>query len=218
MKHFFSKLALFSGLLLAIGACEDTAPEDSINTNPISFTNPVEGQKAYFQRYTTTCGNLNLDFELTGDTLEVELMRNGEDYYLEERFTENSPLYQQGNTNPVTHKIAFRDDFVLIPERTRSTLFFFYGNDTIHIKPAQREAMTQSACRIDYQGQTFIGDEVGSISNFQIGPFGENNKTVVSCIPVILQLDAYLIYDEHQLLMSHTITSDGIVSGWHHID
>lgn len=218
MKHFLGKLTLFLTLILIIWACEDTIPNDITNPNPISFINPVEGQKAYFQRYTSTCGNLNLDFELTGDTLVVELIRDGEDYFIRESFTKSSPLYLQGNTNPVSHQITFKDDFVLIPERTRSTLFFFYGNDTIHIKPAQRETMTQSACRIDFQGQIFTGNEIGSISSFQVGPFSENNKTVVSCVPVLIQLDAYLIYDENQLLMSHTITSDGIVSGWHHID
>lgn len=218
MKHFTGKLTLFLCLLLAIWACEDTIPDKDTNTNPISFSSPQVGQKAYFQRYTTTCGNLNLDFELSGDTLEVELIRQNGAYYLEERFTQGSPLYEQGNTDPVAHRIVFRDDYVLIPERTRSTLFFFYGNDTIHIKPAQRENMTQSACRIDFQGQTFVGNEIGNINSFQIGPLSENNKTVVSCVPIILDLDAYLIYDENQLLMSHTILGDGSVSGWHHID
>lgn len=218
MKHAFAKFIILLSLTLVIWACEDTLPDTPTNLNAISFSSPEEGQTAYFQRYTSTCDNLNLDFELTGDTLQVELIRDNADYYLKESFTTGSPLYQQGNTTPVSHKIVFRDDYVLIPERNSSTLFFFYGNDTIHIKPAQREPMTQSACRIDFQGQPFIGNEIGNISNFQIGPFSENNKTVVSCVPTFISLDAYLIYDENQLLMSHTIASDGIVSGWHHID
>lgn len=218
MKHFLNRLTCLLCLLLAIWACEDAIPDKITNHNSISFSNPVGGQKAYFQSYTTTCGNLNLDFELTGDTLAVELIQQNGDYYLEERFTQGSPLYQLGNTDPVAHKIIFRDDYVLIPERTGSTLFFFYGNDTIQIKPAQREAMTQSACRIDFRGQTFVGNEIGNINSFQIGPLSESNKTVVSCVPTILDLDAYLIYDENQLVMSHTILGDGTVSGWHHID
>lgn len=218
MKQLFVKLTLFFSILLVIWACEDTVPDGITNNNPISFSSPSEGQKTYFQRYTSTCDNLNLDFEFTGDTLVVELVRNTDEYYLSESFTANSPLYQQGNTTSVAHKIVFKDDFVLVPERNSSTLFFFYGNDTIHINPAQKEVMTQSACRIDFKGQTFIGNEIGSINSFQLGPLIENNKTVISCVPNWIQLEAYLIYDENKLLMSHTVSSDGTVSGWHHID
>lgn len=218
MNQLFGKLTLFLSLLLVIWACEDTIPDGVTNDNPISFSSPLEGQKAYFQRYTSHCDNLNLDFEFTGDTLEVALIRDKDEYYLRESFTAGSPLYQQGNTTPMAHKIVFKDDFVLIPERVNSTLFFFYGNDTVHINPVQKEVMTQSACRIDFQGQTFIGNEIGSLSSFQIGPLVENNKTVVSCVPNWIQLDAYLIYDENKLLMSHTVSSDGTVAGWQHID
>lgn len=64
MKHAFTKLTILLSLILVIWAYEDTAPNDPTNLNVISFSSPEEGQMAYFQRYTSTCHNLNLDFEL----------------------------------------------------------------------------------------------------------------------------------------------------------
>lgn len=218
MRHLVHKIIPLLLLVLMIGACEDTTPNLVVNDNPLDFNAPSEGQKAYFQRYTSSCDNVNDDFEFTGDVLEVELIRQQGDFYLQESFTKESPLYEQGNTDPVLHKITFTDDYVLIPERSRSTLFFFYGNDTIHLKPSQKEVMTQNACRIDLGEQIFVGNEIGNINSFQIGPLVEVNKTVVACVPVGLNLDAYLIYDENKLLMSHTVGFGGVIMGWYHMD
>jgi hypothetical protein len=218
MKHFLRNLSALSLVLIIVWACDDTVPS-LINEHPLNFSQPQVGQKAYFQRYTSTCGNMTLDFEFTGDTLEVALTEVDGQFYLEERFTSGSPLFNAGNTNAVPHKIEFKDDFALIPERTVSALFYFYGNDTIWLNPTQKENMTQNTCRIDFAGQTFVGEEIGNISNFQIGPVKEQNKTVVSCVPNwnIVQFDAYLIYDESVLSISHVVRDDGLIQGWSYI-
>ena len=53
---------------------------------------------------------------------------------------------------------------------------------------------------------------------FQVGPLAEQQKIVVSCVPIILQLDGYLIYDQKSLRMSHTVTEEGEINGWRILD
>ncbi|NJN78915.1 MAG: hypothetical protein HC803_11810 [Saprospiraceae bacterium] len=75
--------------------------------------------------------------------------------------------------------------------------------------------MVQNNCRIDFNGSTFIGNEIGLVDKFTIGGFEQTEKTVVSCVPMMIDLDAYLIYNNEQLYMSHTVDKfSNQVWGW----
>ena len=70
----------------------------------------------------------------------------------------------------------------------------------------------------------FIGDEIGVVQNFQFGNVEIKNKTVVSCVPMV-DIDAYLIYDNGQLFLSHTVTIvefmgtiEEYINGWELIE
>lgn len=209
---------IFILALVAIWSCEESdlpAPDQMPNT--LNFNNPAVGQKAYYQRYQTSCSNLSLGFQFTTDTLVVELKQDELGFYLEERFTEHSPLYVE-ESDPYQLRITFENDYALIPNRWGSALFYFYGNDTLRLQPDERETLVQNGCRIDLGNETFIGNEIGQISRFQIGPLVEENQTVVSCVPIILSLDGYLIYNENELRMSHGALQDGSVNGWRLIE
>ena len=201
-------------LLAIFAACN----EDSIilpKRDYIDLRDLEDGQYSYFVRYESTCDNLNGDFQLTGDTLKVEVVEEDNDFFFKETFTENSPTYINGQTQPIIHEIMPYDDFILIPERFSSALFFFYGNDTIRTNNIEREDMTQNNCRVDFNGSTFIGNEIGFLDKFKIGDFEYKNKTVVSCVPMMIDLDAYLIYDNKELVMSHTVDKfSNQIWGW----
>lgn len=210
MKRIFPIICIF----VIFTACN----EDSIilsQRDYIDFRDLEDGQYSYFIRYESTCDNLNGDFVLTGDTLRVEVIEENNDFKFKESFTENSPMYINGQTEPTIHEVIPYDNFILIPERFNSALFFFYGNDTIHTRNFERENMVQNNCRVDFNGSTFIGNEIGLIDKFEIGDFEYKNKTVVSCLPMMIELDAYLIYDNKELVMSHTVDKfSNQIWGW----
>lgn len=201
-------------LLAILSACN----EDSIilpQRDYIDLSKLEHGQYSYFVRYESTCENLNGDFRLTGDTLKVEVIEENNDFLLKETFTENSPMYINGQIEPTIHEVMPYDDFILIPERFNSALFFFYGNDTIHTRNLERQDMVQNSCRIDFNGSTFIGNEIGFVDKFELGDIEYKNKTVVSCLPMMIELDAYLMYDNKELVMSHTIDKfSNQIWGW----
>jgi len=205
-------------LLTILAACN----EDSIilpQRDYIDLRDLKIGQYSYFVRYESNCDNLSGDFQFTNDTLLVEVIEENGEMKFRERFTENSPMYQNGQTDPIIHKVEHYDDFMLITERFNSPLFFFYGNDTIHLRNLEREDMVQNNCRIDFNGSTFVGNEIGFIDKFEIGDFEFKNKTVVSCVPMLIDLDAYLIYDNRELVMSHTVDKfSNQIWGWRLIE
>jgi hypothetical protein len=101
---------------------------------------------------------------------------------------------------------------LLIPERQQSYLFFFFGNDTIHLTKPHDLNLQQGSCFVEYMdGAPFIGEEIGLLPNFTLGTVQFSNNRAISCVPPILNLDAYLIYDSKQLYVSHTI-NDAIIT------
>ncbi len=209
------KLLLLCCCFAILAACND---DDSIiepSKNPVQLDKLEVGQKSYFLNYLSNCDSLNTNFHLTGDTLVLEVVEENGALKFKESFTEHSPKTINNPTSPVFYSVEAFDNFVLIPQRFESNLFFFYGNDTIHINNLNQEAMIQNECRIDFNGSTFIGNEIGLIDEFKIGDFKQKNKTVVSCVPMMWNLDAYLIYDKNALYMSHSVNQfDNSIAGW----
>jgi hypothetical protein len=220
------KLLLICCCFSVLFACNEDEPKvepiepiTPIVYKKINLSNLEVGQRSQFINYTSNCNDLNGAFTLVGDTIIVEVISENGELKFKEYFTEYSPSYLNGSVNPIIHKVIPHDNFILIPERFNSNLFFFYGNDTIHIKNMSQENMVQNNCRIDYNGSTFIGAEIGKIDIFTVGDLEYQEKTVVSCLPIWFDFDAYLIYDQDELFMSHAVNrSDNSISGWTILD
>ncbi|MDN5200658.1 hypothetical protein QQ008_04775 [Fulvivirgaceae bacterium BMA10] len=203
---------LFSVILMSCSE-EKVVPvadlEDRVNLSGLK-----SGQKSFYKRYTSTCENINGDFEFTGDTLVLEVVKNNNKFRLKEYFTPDSPSSKSGNnTGPVEYSITIRDTYALIPDRGESALFFFYANDTLHLQPEHDITLTQQACRLMTSDTPFDGNDIGFVKSFQIGSLELQDKTAVSCEPYF-DLDAYLLYNGNELYVSHTTSFVTQVSGW----
>ena len=140
---FLSLLALTAGFSMFSScekecfstACLDDAPD-------VRLDQPQTGQRSYFLRYESTCDKPSGDFEYTGDTLILEVIEAGPTVRFKESFTTGSPLWQPDIGGPPTEEgyvVYPFEDYLLLPERQSSNLFFFYGNDTLWLnRPTTR--------------------------------------------------------------------------------
>lgn len=219
---FFSVL-IFIGLI----SCNDSVNFDDLReigntihpkTGPesINFATPVDGQKSKYVRYVAECGQL-APVSFTGDTLELVISGSGSQWQLTESYTSGSPLFDSGR-NRFTQSYELQDGYALIQERSASQLFWFYGNDTLFFNSPQIISLHQEDCRLAIAPEEiFIGDEMGQFDEFRVGQIAIRDKKAVSCIPIWVSIEAYLIYDSQNLALSHTIRGDQI-DGWLQIE
>ncbi|MCZ4409926.1 hypothetical protein O3Q51_13980 [Cryomorphaceae bacterium 1068] len=206
-------LALFLIPFFAISCNSDdkdsNSPADPTPKNTIELDNIQEGQINRYLRYTADCSDPEGSFAYSGDTLVVEIHSTTEGLVFYEEFTEGSTNF--GGLEPSETRVISREGYILIPERQFSQLFFFYGNDTIYLTKPEDLNLNQGTCFIEYEnGEPFIGEEIGFLPTFNYQDIDYQNNRIVSCVPpIILNLDAYLIYDESQLKMSHTLRDMG---------
>lgn len=209
-------------LLITLLACEPLvdipAPQPDPQEGWVDFADPQDGQKTMYLNYTSTCESLDGDFEFTGDTLILEVLQSNKATVLMEYFTPNSI---SGRFDTIYHQIESHGTFALLPERTKSSLFYFYGNDTLRLQPNNHQKVKQDGCRLVIGGKNFEENEIGYLETVTIGDFTIEDKTVVSCIPMPLFLDGYLAYDANHLYLAHTASAsefngnqDSFVSGW----
>lgn len=204
MKKSNILIPLFALLLLSCSKDDDSPDSAPPTPSEINMSNLQVGQKSTYIRYQDVCG-MGDGFSFTGDTLEVEVTVVGNQMYFTEKYTPGSTNLSA--TPVVNHKVTKHDGYVLIPERDISSLFFFYGNDTIWTNPQHDVNLSQDLCFVNYpDGNPFIGEEIGLINSFDIGAVSTGEATVVSCVPIMMDLDAYLIYDENELKISHSIS------------
>lgn len=191
-------------LIMSFIAC-DKDPVIPTNPNQINFQAPVVGQENYYLSYSGVCGEL----APTGDTLIWRIKDlNGSDLELEELYTTGSPSYQPLS---FVYPAKWSEKFIDIqPEfRQNSQLFFFYGSDTLRLKQSASLTLVQSNC-ILWDGETdFVGDHIGTVKMFKVGNLEYPRKKIVSCVPTIVNLDAYLVYDQNNLYSSYTSTEGG---------
>ncbi len=203
--------------LLSIGllACSDSDDAAFVQLNPIDFSAPKEGQKSYYVNFSTNCMDYDQAFEYERDTLVVAVQAIGDSIYFEEYLTSESySVVTSGYNDTLTYGVTVRANDLLIPNRWESRLLFFYGNDTIHFARPTTAQLQQNGCRLEINGDPFIGEEVGSISQFTVGGYKLFNKRGVSCVPGFMgTFEAYLIYDRDALYVSETIIDD-VVQGW----
>ena len=197
--------------------CESDINSPSVVHDPISFSNPKVNQISCYVEYKATCHLGNSSYFYTGDTLIVKVIEENSNLKFMEYFTPKSPSFLNGTIEAVTYPVHVNQEYLLIPERQQSDLFFFYGNDTIWTKPDHDVILEQNGCFFYHDSNLFIGEEIGLAEEIKFGNIEQWNKTVVSCVPTILAMDAYLVYDNGDLNVSHTITSTTTqenIKGW----
>ncbi len=216
----------------AIYSCDSSVSIDEVSTNPnlskdkLDLSNPKAGQKSYFVNYSSICGSKDDSLHYIGDTLVVEVVASKDGFYLLETLTPHSISFDPAGPPPHHQEIKVVNDMVLIPNRTNSKLFYFYGSDSIQLRPKTIDKMKYTDCLIDFKGEPFTGGEIGFLGKFKVGSKTYEDKIVVSCIPTILNSDAYLIYDSNQLHVSEFISRsefNGLVSpfyiyGWRMVE
>lgn len=216
VMQIFQYVASLFVLLLTLSACQETpiVPQPQPE-NWVDLSDPQVGQQSVYLRYESNCQSLQKEFAFTGDTLIVEIEKRDGLTMLTEHYSHGSPMYLQGiMTDTTRYELISLGKDILIPDRWSSQLFFFYGNDTLHLQPENRATLFQQSCKIELGKDPFIGNEIGFISSFELGTIRQKEKTVVSCVPMMFQLDAYLFYDSQYLYQSHTVAEDDNVSGW----
>lgn len=188
----------FTSIILFTSCDKD--PIDTFGPNQINFQDPKAGQENFYTYHSGTCGEL----EPTGDTLIVRIKSfDGDNLEMEEIYTEGSPAY---SPTPYVYPARWTKDFLDIkPEfRQGSSLFFFYGADSIKLNMAPTISLLQNSCQVLFNQEVFRGDYIGLIPRFTIGDLEYRQKKVVSCVPGIMNLDGYLIFDNRNLYSSFT--------------
>lgn len=199
-----SGIAIFSAFILFfLVSCQreaDIIPIDQPLANRIDFQNPVVGQKNQYLTYWGKCGEL----QPTGDTLVLRINAiAGDSLYMQEGYTTGSPSY---SLLPLQISAKWSKDVLEIAAdvRVQSALFYFYGSDFLQLRQEHDKKLIQQNCLLQDDTALFAGDAIGRVTQFRIEDHRYFQKKVVSCVPVILDLDGYLLYDQHHLYASLT--------------
>lgn len=203
MKYFIFPILLLSVLFSACERDENITPvEPDPVRNPerLDFQSPVVGQFNTFEIRSYECGTEipseggELDLKITGVTEEAI------------EFTEDT-----GNGTPFVYSALRKEGMLLISpvDRQQSRLFYFYGSDTLRLAAAPTVEVTYQDCVFYDDGEKFTGDYITSLPFFELDDKTFTDQKVASCVPVVLDLDGYLLYDEHGLSASITVTEGG---------
>lgn len=207
MKLFKIVFPIFA-LLLAFTACQKPTglipmePEPVLNPDRINFQEPQVGQFNAFESLYYECG------EAINDENRWELKLTITDVTPEAiEFTET----YENNTNPLVYKALRQEGVITISaeDRERSRLFFFYGSDSIRLDAPTTTELTYEDCVFFDGTEKFTGDYVAGVTSFQLDGKIFKDQKVVSCVPVILNLDGYLFYDQYSLTASITTQKSG---------
>lgn len=181
----------------------------------INFSDLEIGQTSSFVGYYSTCSEYQDNFEFRKDTLMLKVSaQEGATFTIEEYYTPYSESYINGQTAVLEYEMTYQFDYLLIPERGSSQLFWFYANDTLQLQPGLTVNLQQESCTLFNDSNLFIGNDIGKVQEFEIGTEMIRNKYGVSCVPGWFNVDAYLIYDESGLFASHVVQSGSAVLGW----
>lgn len=216
-------------IVLLIGLCYGCEKEPQIidpivpKDGQIDFSKLQAGQESFYMYYESNCEDLDGNFKFSGDTLSLRIVEGDGNFFMEESYTPGSPIYIGGNDQKVRYPLIDRGGLLELPERGGSQVFNFYGSDSLHLVQETPVELKQNGCLVDIKDETFKGDEIGALPHFVLGANNEvevKDKIAVSCIPMI-DVDGYLIYDQHQLHISHIVMTstfnditETFVRGW----
>lgn len=199
---FYLALSLF---IVSCQSDDDNPKNVPVEPGEINMMNLTVGQHAKYALLNGVCGYAE-QYEYSGDTLLLEVIDVEGQMMFQESFTPTSPLYVT-QPKPVRYPVAKGVNQIVIPERENSALFFFYGSDFIHTSPTHNVDLTLFECDQFIDEVPFVGDEIGFLLDFEIHDVALNNQTVVSCVPIIIDLKAFLVYSEGKLNLSYTLDS-----------
>jgi hypothetical protein len=198
-------LLLFS-ILLVFSSCEKeniTTPDDPdpvLNPDRVNFQDPVVGQFNTFEVFSYECGQANQN-----EVWELDLTITAAD----ENTIEFTESYENGDD--VVFEAQRKGDYLIISAEDRQTtrLFFFYGSDSLRLKESPVMELNYRDCVFYNGNDKFTGDVVATMPTFSLEGRTFNNQKVVSCVPVILDLDGYLFYDQYGLTASISTSTSG---------
>jgi len=213
----------------------NTLVEDGISR--INFSDLKVGQQSEYVKYLPECNDpMSIDnvlaqlsdlggetMSITPDTLILKIESKTDNTFT---FSEEviSASLEANSNKKVYYDVIKESDYVLIPQRSESELFWFYANDTIRLKPKEKINLVQKECFIEHNDAIFRGNAIGNIEQFDLDSYSIENKNVVSCVPELdPKINAYLIYDVNELHVSHQIfwppffDATPLVLGWHRL-
>ena len=204
MKNLASYILMLT-LTAGFIAC-DKDPIVTPDADQINFQAPEAGQRNYYLRYEGACGELTP----TEDTLVLRVKKFENSIIdFEEEFTPGSPSYYPETIYPYQTKWSADNIEINRVYRQGSQLFFFYGSDSLRLAQSPTVNLQQDNC-ILWDGQTdFAGDFIGTVNRFKVANLEYQQKKIVSCVPTILNMDAYLVYDANNLYSSFTSEEGG---------
>lgn len=207
MKLSRTILPLFA-ILLAFTACEKDAiptpvdPDPVINPARVNFQEPKVGQFNAFEAISYECGEaINDDnrweLKLTISAVTPETIEFTESY--------------ENTTNTVVYTALRQEGVIAISaeDRQQSRLFFFYGSDSLRLDAPTTTELTYQDCVFFDGAEKFTGDYVAGVPSFELDGKTFKDQKVVSCVPVILNLDGYLFYDKYGLTASINTQTGG---------
>lgn len=213
MKNFIYILAVS---VITLAACEKEI-NDQLKEGALNLSELEKGQISKYVGFQSKCGEAD-KFEYTGDTLIMEVKEVNGDLFLAEYL---SP-FSKNKSYDIISLTAVRqlNNGIELTNRINSKFFNFYGSDTLKLDDAMAVSMKQKNCIVEFDNETFRGDQMGKISSFNIGDIQVKNKIIVSCVPII-EVDGYLLYDQNQLFLNYalyTSTFNGVssntITGW----
>ncbi len=210
---------LLSLVLILISSCSNDEERRASFTieKDMNFSALEVGQKLAFINYNSNCSDITSDVNFGGDTIILEVITNHEnrEFVISEYYTPYSESIVDIQPPAIEYSIHWEDDFIRIPERFNSQVFWFYANDTIWLEPQNTIALTQVGCQLEKEDNVvFVGNEIGVTPQFKIMDKRIRNKLTVSCEPYF-DLDGYLFYDRNTLYGSHvTYFLNDNFQGW----
>lgn len=200
-------ILIFSLGLIFFSSCRDNDEGQASFTidKPINFQSLEVGQKMAFVNYKSQCVDISSEVDFGGDTIILEVMINhdNEEFVISEYYTPYSESVVDITPVAIQYSIHTEGDFIRIPERFNSQIFWFYANDTIRLQPENTINLSQVGCQLQKENDViFVGNEIGRTPEFKIDNRMISNKLTVSCEPYF-DLDGYLFYDETTIYGSH---------------
>lgn len=194
-------------LAVTVTSCSKVIEKDPLDKiviepmklNAVDFGNLVDGQESVYEGYYYSCDSLE-DVTVSNNIIYLGVVNKENKWF----FTESRKM-DGVKTVMTEYEVIPSENMLRIPERESSSLFYFYDSDKFDLSPLELLDIEQTECVFSDGQDTFDGDAIGFTENFDFRGLTYDGKLALSCIPTILDGDAYLIHDTRQLIMSHRI-------------
>lgn len=207
MSRNILSLPLFLFGLFLLTSCDKETAQPITEPEPdpippierVNFQTPAVGQFNTYEEFSYECGT-EMPTERQEFTLSIT------------EVTDNTITFSEkwGNqANTYSYVAQRRPGNLLInaEDRVGSSLFYFYGSDSIRLDATPIAKLDYEDC-VFYNGtEKFTGDYVAEIPQFDLAGHTFENLKSVSCVPTILNLDGYLLYNKYSLMGSITASS-----------